>query len=519
MTHEDRSKRLSTYGVSSPMQVGRRPRSIKESSDEYRQFRQKMTSRYKICDHPEEKSTYEINDLLGMIMGNTSQHGLHVRKALYCFSVPLSLVAVGIPYAVYYKFSTKFRVPDCHFAMVEDRSQKWPKTVLYGPGYHFLGLYKRVQGLYSFGDRVPDHLYQSDLGDLTIIVVEQGTIARFEYNGQYEILGPGLHMTHDTVKFMGTVRLNNYFVKIGTEKWITVPDQYDGIAVDNGRTVILKGGKQYYLSHENFIFAKFVPKIAITDRVVTDISKYVESADVTLEIPTAKPGMLDPSFYLQVKTKDGATMFLDILLIWRILDTEKAATRAMEPFENRKTGMKVDNLKRGDDVSSQLARSIDNIQMLRKILIRIARGCVAEVVSQICLSEKDPNLELNLQEGQEATKPQERMAKVRESDYAALHFAVQSFLNRRAEELTQKINKEVEFYGAQVTKMTVNDAIPMPEVQVQLDRQVQAKISKNTAVVEAETKKQVAEEEVLADRIRKLGCAENELDAAKIAKV
>jgi regulator of protease activity HflC (stomatin/prohibitin superfamily) len=53
-------------------------------------------------------------------------------------------------------------------------------------------------------------------------------------------------------------------------------------------------------------------------------------------------------------------------------------------------------------------------------------------------------------------------------------------------------------YGVQVTKITINDAIPTADVQKQLDRQVNARINQNTSLVEAETKQRVAEFEIVS---------------------
>ncbi len=50
-------------------------------------------------------------------------------------------------------------------------------------------------------------------------------------------------------------------------------------ALDNGKTVILEGGRQHHLTHENFKFAKLVPKIMLTDRIVTDVPKYIANVN------------------------------------------------------------------------------------------------------------------------------------------------------------------------------------------------------------------------------------------------
>ncbi len=42
--------------------------------------------------------------------------------------------------------------------------------------------------------------------------------------------------------FKQNISLNDFFITIGPERWVTVPEGYDGIAVDRGTIVVLKGG-------------------------------------------------------------------------------------------------------------------------------------------------------------------------------------------------------------------------------------------------------------------------------------
>lgn len=57
-------------------------------------------------------------------------------------------------------------------------------------------------------------MIQAPLGDLTIITVDQGTIALFEYNGQFKIFGPGLHLIRDTMQFRNTIKLDKFYIKV-----------------------------------------------------------------------------------------------------------------------------------------------------------------------------------------------------------------------------------------------------------------------------------------------------------------
>jgi len=99
-----------------------------------------------------------------------------------------------------------------------------------------------------------------------------------------------------------------------------------------------------------------------------------------------------------------------------------------------------------------------------------------------------------------------------------MSFVIQSFLSGQTENLLEKLNTDLNPYGVQIYKITINDAIPTQYVQKQLDRQVKARIDQNTEIVEAETKKRVAKEVVEADRLTQLGKATNARDAANIER-
>lgn len=57
------------------------------------------------------------------------------------------------------------------------------------------------------------------------------------------MLGPGIHKIKEPMVFKQIVELDSFYIEIGPEKWVTVPDGYDGIAVNRGKIKVLKGGK------------------------------------------------------------------------------------------------------------------------------------------------------------------------------------------------------------------------------------------------------------------------------------
>ena len=71
----------------------------------------------------------------------------------------------------------------------------------------------------------------------------------FECSGQNIILPPGIHKITEPLIFKKLISLDSFYIQIGTERWITVPNGYEGISVDRGIIKILEGGKQHHLEH------------------------------------------------------------------------------------------------------------------------------------------------------------------------------------------------------------------------------------------------------------------------------
>lgn len=130
-----------------------------------------------------------------------------------------------------------------HFALVIHKTSEGTRTEIYGPGYHLLSFFHRLQGVYSFHDNYPDNMIKSENGDFQIVRVNQGSIMSLECSGQNIILPPGIHKISDPLVMVNSISLDQFFIRIGPERWITVPDGYDGISINRGQIKILEGGK------------------------------------------------------------------------------------------------------------------------------------------------------------------------------------------------------------------------------------------------------------------------------------
>jgi hypothetical protein len=99
-----------------------------------------------------------------------------------------------------------------HFALVINQSESGKKTLIYGPGYHILGYFNRLQGVYSFHQNYPNNIIESEIGDLKIARVNQGSIMSFECSGQNLILPPGIHKINDPLIYQNTISLDSFYI-------------------------------------------------------------------------------------------------------------------------------------------------------------------------------------------------------------------------------------------------------------------------------------------------------------------
>lgn len=100
-----------------------------------------------------------------MIPGNSTK--LKIDTWSFCSTYCCCLV---VPY-VYWSVKKSFKVPNNSFAFVLEDADDGRKTVIYGPGFHIIGYYNEVQGIYSFDKRYPNNIIESKIGDLKLAIV------------------------------------------------------------------------------------------------------------------------------------------------------------------------------------------------------------------------------------------------------------------------------------------------------------------------------------------------------------
>merc|ERR1719163_2082235 len=151
-------------------------------------------------------------------------------------------------------------------------------------------------------------------GDLTLVVVEQGTVGLAYDQGQPILLPPGLHQWRSpTMAFEKAFDLNNNVIRLGPLTLVTVDAGYSAVSEDNGSQRILAGGNTYLLTHRNWKFEKYIPQ-----KIQSSNLKRIEATSA-----------------------DNALMAVDATVIWRITDVATAALNSAETISKSGEDTKV----------------------------------------------------------------------------------------------------------------------------------------------------------------------------------
>lgn len=126
--------------------------------------------------------------------------------------------------------------------------------VFYGPGIH------RVVDPFTKPEKQRSLKQEAIIwGNRTITTVPQGFIGYCDDRGQPVLLPPGMHQwKSDTMKFVRLVDLAEHVIELGPWTLVTVDEGYAAISQDNGRQVVLEGGKTHILTHRQWKFEKFI---------------------------------------------------------------------------------------------------------------------------------------------------------------------------------------------------------------------------------------------------------------------
>jgi len=146
--------------------------------------------------------------------------------------------------------ATNFQVDDGNIMP----AMKSNEYVFYGPGIH-----RVVDPFTSIKQQVSlksDHISH---GNRMIVTVPQGYIGLCDDRGQPILLPPGMHQwKSDTLRWVRNIDLANHIIELGPWTLVTVDEGYSAVSQDNGRQIILEGGRTHMLTHRQWKFEKFI---------------------------------------------------------------------------------------------------------------------------------------------------------------------------------------------------------------------------------------------------------------------
>eukprot|EP01025_Chloroclados_australasicus_P024947 TRINITY_DN249_c0_g1_i5.p1 TRINITY_DN249_c0_g1~~TRINITY_DN249_c0_g1_i5.p1 ORF type:complete len:547 (-),score=75.31 TRINITY_DN249_c0_g1_i5:396-1982(-) len=218
-------------------------------------------------------------------------------------------------------------VPNRHLQMLRDNAGN---NFFAGPGIHFFYAYPGTVEVCGKPHELRGHLVN---GDRAIVVVDQGYVGVGWDNGQPVLLPPGIHeWQSNTLFFDRMVELNSNVIHLGPYTLVTVDEGYAGITQNNGRQLIIDGGKVYLLDHKNWKFEKFI----------------------SLKIQT------DNLQQIKATTADNVIMSITSTVNWRIVDVQTVARLAAETMSHaqQRQGQYFDITKLRKDVLKQAEASL-----------------------------------------------------------------------------------------------------------------------------------------------------------------
>eukprot|EP01023_Acetabularia_acetabulum_P030495 TRINITY_DN2869_c0_g1_i12.p1 TRINITY_DN2869_c0_g1~~TRINITY_DN2869_c0_g1_i12.p1 ORF type:complete len:597 (+),score=129.90 TRINITY_DN2869_c0_g1_i12:236-1792(+) len=231
---------------------------------------------------------------------------------------------------------TSLDVPNRHVQMLRDNEGRCSFA---GPGIHYFYAFPGTVEVVGKPKELRGHIVN---GDRAIVVVDQGFVGLGWDNGQPILLPPGIHeWQSDTLFFNKLIELKSNVIELGPYTLVTVDEGYSGITQNNGRQVILDGGKVYLLDHRNWKFEKFI----------------------SLKIQT------DNLQQIKATTADNVIMSITSTVNWRIVDVYTVARLAAETMNSAG--------------SVQRGGQLQDISKLRKDILKQAEASLAAFIGQV----------------------------------------------------------------------------------------------------------------------------------------
>lgn len=189
------------------------------------------------------------------------------------------------------------------------------------------------------------------------------------------------------------------------------------------------------------MFVKMVPKTILTDKIVTDVPGYVNKIGKGDKNKNKKIDIFDQTEFLKTTTAEGSSVILEAMIFWTIIDTFKAATKAMEILV-------VDDNK----FSKSIHAASQNINTLRLVVLRIVKLHITALVGSCSLagktsqsSGKDNVNKVNKGLGNKNNNVESNKS----------NFEILTILQNSQSTLLSQINKELELIGVKLENVCI----------------------------------------------------------------
>jgi regulator of protease activity HflC (stomatin/prohibitin superfamily) len=136
--------------------------------------------------------------------------------------------------------------------------------LFFGPGVHVLcKLWRNTHGS-TVRLTEGEHIVN---GTKVIAIVQQGFVGLAFEKGEPVLFPPGIHQwDNPDIRFDKMIDLTSKLIQMGPYHLVTVEEGYAAITIDNGKQVILDGGRSTMLTHQNWKFVGWLSCKLQTDK-------------------------------------------------------------------------------------------------------------------------------------------------------------------------------------------------------------------------------------------------------------
>mmetsp|Transcript_14664 Transcript_14664/g.17852 ORF Transcript_14664/g.17852 Transcript_14664/m.17852 type:complete len:584 (+) Transcript_14664:56-1807(+) len=254
----------------------------------------------------------------------------------------------GCGFLVYKLFNKEVVVPPGYVCPFTDEDNNY---IFAKPGLHNI----QDPFIKKVSNPIPIHgsEYQRNViehGNRIIVTVPQGMLGYVLDMGQPILLPPGLHSwKSDTIRFDKMYRLDDRPVlQMGPYTILTVDDGYIAITMNNGKQILLEGGKTHLLTHHKWRFERFM-------------NMKLQSDDLR---------------HVTASSADNLLIEIDAVVTWRISTPQNAAIMITETI-----------LRSDISIGTATEDEIGSLGKLRRHVLKQAASGLAKFIGSVNYSD------------------------------------------------------------------------------------------------------------------------------------